>query len=186
MENTSVFEGDSHGTAIPRRQYNYVRVATKELLGSNRARLNRNADNATSIQESEEFYDQVYKYLVGPFDPEWSEHASEIEKYFLKILQREGHEKTAERLNRLIEFLADDGESFSPDSVAAFTGFVSLYRPQYPGPGIFGDDNGHVGIQWRIPSSSLPKDDDLDNRGILYLEFISPESYKFLLRCRGQ
>ena len=76
MENTTFSAGYSQGTAVPRRQYNYVLPKTKELLDSNRARLNRKTDNATSIQGGEDFYDQVRDYLLGSFDREWSEHAS--------------------------------------------------------------------------------------------------------------
>ena len=179
MENTTFFAGDSHGTAVPRWQYNYVLPETKELLDSNRARLNRKTDNATSTQEREDFYDQVRDYLLGSFDPEWSEHASELEKIVLKQLYREGHEKVAKRLSLLIEFLADDGESFSPKSVLAFATFVLTTRPRYPGPGIFGDDEGHVGIQWRIPPITSPNEDDLNSGGILYLEFIARDRVSY-------
>ena len=174
MENTTFFAGDSHSTAVPRRQYNYVQKETKELLDSNRAHLNRKTDNATSIQEREDFYTQARDYLLHSLDPEWSEHASELEKILLKKLYREGHEKVAERLNLLIKFLADDDESFSLESVLAFATFVLTTRPQYPGPGIFGDDEGHVGIQWRVPPNNPSDEDDSYNGGILYLEFISP------------
>lgn len=179
MENATFFAGDSHGTAVPRRQYNYVRPETKELLGSNRARLNRKTDNATSIQEREGFYEQVRDYLLGSFEPEWSEHASELEETVLKQLHNEGHEKIAERLNLLIGFLADDGEKFSIKSVLAFAIFVLTTRPQYPGPGIFGDDEGHVGVQWRIPSITSSNEDDFDSGGILYLEFIAPDRVSY-------
>ncbi len=179
MENTAFFAGDSHGTTVPRWQYNYVQRETKELLGSNRERLNRKTDNATSIQEREDFYEQVRDYLLGSFDPEWSEHASEREKIVLKKLYREGHEKVAERLNLLIEFLADDGERFSIGSVLAFAIFVLTTRPKYPGPGIFGDDDGHVGIQWRVPSINPSDENDSYSGGILYLEFISPDQVSY-------
>ncbi len=179
MENTTVFAGDSHGAAVPRRQYNYVRRETKKLLDSNRAHLIRTIANATSIQEGETFYDEAREYLLDLFDPEWSEHASGFEKHVLKRLHEEGHEKIAERLNLLIEFLAEDGEKFTRESVFTFAVFVLTNRPQYPGPGIFGDDDGHLGIQWRIPSNSLPSEDNSNSGGILYLEFISPDRVSY-------
>ena len=185
MENTTVFAGDSHGTALLRRQYNYVRRETKELLDSNRAHLIRKTDNATSFQEGETQYDQACEYLLALFDPEWSEHASKPEKKVLEFLHREGYGKIAERLNLLIEFLADDGESFSLASVFTFAQFTITNRLQYPGPGIFGDDDGHVGVQWRIPSNSLSNEDDLNNGGILYLEFISPDRVKYFGDVEG-
>lgn len=179
MVSTAFIAGDSPGTTVPRWQYNYVQRETKELLGSNRARLSRKTDNATSIQEREDFYEQVRDYLLGSLDPEWSEHASELEEMVLNQLYGEGHEKVAERLSLLIGFLADDGERFSIESVFAFARFVLTTRPQYPGPGIFGDDDGHVGIQWRVPPIKSSDEDDPYSGGILYLEFIAPERVSY-------
>ena len=84
-----------------------------------------------------------------------------------------------QRLNHLIEIFADDEDKLAPASVEAFADFLLANRPQYPGPGIFGDDDGHVGIQWRIPSSRSPDGDDLNSGGILYLEFVSPEQVSY-------
>ena len=125
MENTTVFAGDSRGMVVPRGQYNYVLPRTEELLDTNRVHLIRKPNNATSIREGEDFYDQVRDYLIGSFDPEWSDHASKLEKRVLKRLHRGGHEKVAARLNLLIEFLADDGEKFSIESVLAFATLCS-------------------------------------------------------------
>ena len=179
MENTTVLAGDSHGMVVPRGQYNYVLPRTEELLDTNRVHLIRKPNNATSIQEGEDFYDQVRDYLIGSFDLEWSDHASKFEKFVLKHLHRGGHEKVAERLNLLIEFLADDDEKFSIESVFAFANFVLTTRPRYPGPGIFGDDEGHVGMQWSVPPINPSKEDDPYSGGILYLEFISPDRVSY-------
>lgn len=179
MERTTFFAVDSYGAAVPRWQCNYVLVETRELLDSKRASLNRKKDNATSIQDSEDFYDQVRDYLLGSFDPDWSDHASKLEKLVLKHLHRNGHEKVAARLSLLIEFLADDDERFSIESVIAFATFVLTTRPQYPGPGIFGDDEGHVGMQWSVPPINPSREDDPDSGGILYLEFISTDRVSY-------
>ena len=179
MENTTVFAGDSHGMVVPQGQYNYVLPRTEELLDTNRVHLIRKPNNATSIQEGEDFYDQVRDYLIGSFDPEWSDHASKLEKLVLKRLHRSGHEKVAARLNLLIEFLADDDEKFSKESVFAFATFVLTTRPQYPGPGIFGDDEGHVGMQWSVPPINPSNEDDPYSGGILYLEFISSDRVSY-------
>lgn len=186
MENAIVFEGDSHRTAVLQRRYNFVLPITEELLDSNRVHLIRKQSNATSTQENEvAFYDQLCEYLIGHLDPEWSEHASKFEKKILKRLHREGHERIAERLNLLIEFLAEDGEHFSNESVEAFAQFVITVRPNYPGPGIFGDDEGHVGIQWNASSDGVSNEDDVRNRGILYLEFVSPDLVKVFGNIEG-
>lgn len=179
MERAAFFAVDSYSAAVPRWQCNYVLVETRELLDSKRASLNRKKDNATSIQDSEDFYDQVRDYLLGSFDPDWSNHASNLEKLVLKRLHRSGHEKVAARLNLLIEFLADDDEKFSIESVFAFATFVLTTRPQYPGPGIFGDDEGHVGMQWSVPPINPSREDDPDSGGILYLEFISTDRVSY-------
>ena len=179
MSITTVDAGDSRGTAIPRRQYNYVLVESKKLLGSNRTHLLRTTDVAISNKDRNLVLDQAREYLLGLFTSGWSEYSSESEKYNLDRLYREGHEKIAKRLDLLIEVLADDDDKLAPESVEAFTDFVLKNRPKYPGPGIFGDDDGHVGIQWRIPSSHSPNEDDLNSGGILYLEFVSPEQVSY-------
>lgn len=127
------------------------------------------------------FFDQVYDYLLSAFDPKWSEQASIRETKILDLLHKEGFEKIAARLDLLIEDLAEDNEVFTWESLLAFAHFVRIERPQYPGPGIFGDDNGHVGIQWRVPPEISPDTTDLNNAGILYLEFISQNR----IRCFG-
>ena len=179
MSTTIDHAGDSQSTAIPRRQYNYVLAESKKLLGSNRTHLIRKTDVAISIRKRESVFDQACEYLLGLFTSKWSEYASESEKHNLDRLYREGHEKIANRLDLLIEILADDDDKLAPESVEAFTNFVLTNRPQYPGPGIFGDDDGYVGIQWRIPSSRSPNEDDRNSGGILYLEFVSPEQVSY-------
>ena len=179
MSTTIVHADDSQGTTIPRRQYNYVLVESRKLLGSNRRHLIREKDFTFSTKDRELVFRQAREYLLGLFTTGWSEHASESEKYKLDRLYSEGHERIAKRLDILIEILADDDDKLAPESVEAFTDFVLTNRPQYPGPGIFGDDEGHVGIQWRIPSSRSSNDDDLNSGGILYLEFVSPEQVSY-------
>ena len=179
MSTTIVHASDFQGTTIPRRQYNYVLVESKKLLGSNRTHLSNTTDVAISSKDRKLVFDQAREYLLGLFTSRWSEHASESEKCNLDRLYREGNEEIAKRLNLLIEILADDDDKLASESVEAFTDFVLTNRPQYPGPGIFGDDDGHVGIQWRIPSSRSPNEDDLNRGGILYLEFVSPEQVSY-------
>ena len=179
MNTAIVYAGSSEDTAVPRRQYNYVSNRSKKLLDSNRTHLIRRTDVTISTKDRELIIDQACEYLLDLFTNKWSEHASESEKHVLDRLYRKGHDNAAQRLNHLIEIFADDKDKLAPASVEAFANFVLTNRPQYPGPGIFGDDDGHVGIQWRIPSSRSPDGDDLNSGGILYLEFVSPEQVSY-------
>ncbi len=179
MNTEIVHAGNFEGTAIPLRRYNYVSNKSKNLLDSNRTHLIRKTNVVNSTNDGELVIDQACEYLLGLFTNKWSEHASESEKHVLDRLYRKGHERAAQRLNHLIEIFADDEDKLAPESVEAFACFFLTNRPQYPGPGIFGDDEGHVGIQWRIPSSRSPDGDDLNSDGILFLEFVSPEQVSY-------
>ena len=185
MSITIVHAGDSQGTVVPRKQNNYVLVESRKLLDSNRAHLIRETDSAISTKDRESVFDKACEYLLASFTIKWSENASELEKQIMDRLYRKGHENAAKRLDHLIDVFAEDGDKLIPESVEAFAEFLLENRPQYPGPGIFGDDDGHVGIQWEIPTSKSPDGDQHSNGGILYLEFVSPEHVSYFVDADG-
>ena len=48
-------------------------------------------------------------------------------------------------------------------------------RPKYPGPVIVSDDDGQIGVQWKVKSDQSPDEDEPVRRGLLYLKFYSKE-----------
>ena len=181
------FHADTHERPmVPGGQKYYVSEESKQLLRTNRAPLPHKSGDTFYTRDRDNIYDRAREYLLATFASEWSIYASGYE-HVLNLLFESGHENAAYRLNELIEILADDNDVLVVDSVVAFTRFFLVYRPRYPGPAIVSDDNGNLGIQWKIPLDNPSESGKRSKGGILYLKFYSPSLISFIgtLRSKG-
>ena len=136
----------------------------------------------SSIQTS---LDQDIEYLRAPTSSEWSVHATASQKRILRRLFDSGHESVAKRLSNLIDILFEDDDKLAIESMEAVTEFFIANNPKYPGPIIVSDDDGFIGVQWRIPLDQSAVDGGQSSGGILYLKFLSDQQVNYVGTLRS-
>ena len=140
----------------------------------------------THVSSTQSSSDQSLGHLFAPHSIEWSDHATREQERILSRLFNSGHEEVARRLSSLIDILSEDDDDLAVESMEAVASFFIKHGPKYPGPIIVSDDDGLIGVQWRIPIDQLPAEGEDNKGGILYLKFISDRQVNLVGALRSQ
>lgn len=127
--------------------------------------------------------------LNRPTLPEWSEYTTDTEKSVLNRLFFQYREEAAQRLNELIEIIAenpDDDDVLLPNSLRHAANFLVDHQPPYSPYGtLVAGNDGVVSIEWRLPMT-LPPDHRWKNcDGILSMRFLPSGKITFVGETRG-
>ena len=134
----------------------------------------------TLVSSTQSYSDQKLEHLYAPHSIEWSSHATRDQERILSRLFNSGHENVARRLSSLIDILFEDGDNLAVESMEAVAKFFIVNGPKYPGPIIVSDDDGLIGVQWRIPLDQLHAEGEGNKGGILYLKFVSDRQVNYV------